>query len=160
MIDGAPYTDEFSILVTMPDISNFTTIAIISDMITVKRFSNSKKFESYLSSAPKVDSSDEKTSIKNTIKMGHRLSISMIAQSLNHFIDSKYKISYWNNKLGMHKKKGKVRMGVCRKMLTVFIKCSNMNYWTNIALNLSTFIPLHHNFSHRSPIIYNSSLQK
>lgn len=137
LVEGATYIDDISILVTMPGISIFAAIAIISDIITVKRFSNSKKFVSYLRSAPKVDSSNEKTIVKNTNKMGRKQSICFVSQSLNHFIDSNYKISHWYNKLGLYKKKGKIRMGACRRMLTVvyqMLKHKKAYYYINESL--------------------------
>ena len=61
--EGRHYLKEIDILTSMRGISVFTAIAIIADIITVKRFSNSKKFASYLRSTPKVESSNEKTII-------------------------------------------------------------------------------------------------
>ncbi len=118
-IAGAPYMKEIDILTSMQGISIFTAIAIISDIIDVKRFSNSKKFASYLRSAPKVESSNEKTLIKSTNKQGRKLTVALLYQSLNHFINSNRSIENWYYKLSKYKKVGKVRMGTCRRFITV-----------------------------------------
>jgi len=118
-IMGSPYMKEIDILTSMQGISVFTAIAIISDIIDVKRFSNSKKFASYLRSAPKVESSNDKTIIKSTNKQGRKLTISLLYQSLNHFINSNRSIEHWYDKLSEYKKVGKVRMGTCRRFITV-----------------------------------------
>ncbi|QEN04089.1 IS110 family transposase [Thiospirochaeta perfilievii] len=118
-IAGSPYMKEIDILTSMQGISVFTAIAIISDIIDVKRFSNSKNFASYLRSAPKVESSNEKTLIKSTNKQGRKLTIALLYQSLNHFINSNRAIEHWYDKLSEYKKVGKVRMGTCRRFITV-----------------------------------------
>lgn len=118
-IAGSPYMKEIDILTSMQGISVFTAIAIISDVIDVKRFSNSKKFAAYLRSTPKVESSNDKTLIKSTNKQGRKLSISLLYQSLNHFINSNRSIENWYYKLSKYKKVGKVRMGTCRRFITV-----------------------------------------
>ena len=118
-IAGAPYMKEIDILTSMQGISIFTAVAIISDIIDVKRFSNSKKFASYLRSTPKVESSNAKTLIKSTNKQGRKLTVSLLYQSLNHFINSNRSIEHWYYKLSQYKKVGKVRMGTCRRFITV-----------------------------------------
>lgn len=130
-ITGAPYKKEIDILTSMQGISVFTAIAIISDIIDVKRFSDSKKFASYLRSAPKVESSNEKTLIKSTNKQGRKLTISLLYQSLNHFIDSNRSIENWYYKLSKYKKVGKVRMGTCRRFITVIYQLLKKEeyYW-------------------------------
>ena len=56
LLEGAVYIKEINILTSMRGLSVFTAIAIISDIITVRRFQNSKKFSSYLRSTPRVES--------------------------------------------------------------------------------------------------------
>ncbi len=118
-IAGAPYIKEIDLLTSMQGISVFTAIAIMSDIIDVNRFSNSKKFASYLRSAPKVENSNNKTLIKSTNKQGRKLTVALLYQSLNHFINSNRSIENWYYKLSKYKKVGKVRMGTCRRFITV-----------------------------------------
>ncbi len=116
--EGHYYLKEIDILTSMRGISVFTAIAIISDIITVKRFSNSKKFASYLRSAPKVESSNEKTIIKSTNKAGRKVSITLLSQALNHYRDASPNVKRWYDRLRIYKKAGVVRMGLCRRMIT------------------------------------------
>ena len=118
LCEGSYYLKEINILTSMRGLSVFTAIAIISDIITVKRFSNSKKFASYLRSTPRVASSNEKTIIKSTNKAGRKVSITLLSQGLNHFRNSNPKIGRWYDRLRVYKKAGVVRMGMCRRVIT------------------------------------------
>lgn len=126
---GAPYMKEIDILTSMQGISVLSAIAIISDIITVKRFSDSKHFASYLRSTPKVESSNDKTYIKNTNKQGRKLTVTFLYQSLNHFINSNPRITHWYYKLSEYKKVGKVRMGTCRRFITVIYQIRNRQFY-------------------------------
>jgi transposase len=53
-----PYMKEIQILRSMKGIRVFIAIAVITDIIRVERFRNSKAFTSYLRSAPKVANSN------------------------------------------------------------------------------------------------------
>lgn len=118
LCEGSFYMKEINILTSMRGLSIFTAIAIISDIITVKRFSNSKKFASYLRSTPRVSSSNEKTIIKSTNKAGRKVAITLLSQGLNHFRNSNPKMGRWHDRLRVYKKAGIVRMGMCRKVIT------------------------------------------
>lgn len=115
---GREYIKEIDILTSMKGISVMTAIAIIADIATVERFPNSKHFTSYLRSAPGVDSSNETTKVKKTTKFGRKLSVTLLTQSLNYFRDSNPKLRRWYDKtLPSHSKsKGKIRMGLCRRV--------------------------------------------
>jgi len=114
---GSRYMKEIDIITSMKGISVFTAIAIIADIITVKRFSNSKKFSNYLRSTPKVESSNEKTIIKSTNKCGRKVAITLLSQSLNHYRDASPYARRWSERLRQYKKPGVVRMALCRKMI-------------------------------------------
>jgi transposase len=116
--EGRHYLKEIDILTSMRGISVFIAIAIIADIITVKRFSNSKKFASYLRSTPKVESSNEKTIIKSTNKAGRKVAITLLSQALNHYRDASPQARRWHDRLRLYKKAGVVRMGLCRRMIT------------------------------------------
>jgi transposase len=109
---------QIDILTSMSGISVITAIAIIADIIDISRFKNSKHFASYLRSAPQVESSNEHTVIKSTNKAGRKLSITLLSQSLNHFRDDNKKINDWYTKLSVYKKKGIIRMALCRRVFT------------------------------------------
>lgn len=118
LLEGAVYIKEINILTSMRGLSVFTAIAIISDIITVRRFQNSKKFSSYLRSTPRVESSNEKTIIKSTNKSGRKVAITLLSQGLNHFRDNNPNIRRWHDRLRVYKKPGIVRMGLCRRVIT------------------------------------------
>ncbi len=118
LVTAHPFMHEIELLTTMKGLSTFTAAAIMSDIETVNRFPNSKAFTSYLRSAPRVESSNTKTIIKSTNKSGRKLSIVLLSQSLNHFRDADPALKAWNDRLTQYKKKGLVRMGVCRKAFT------------------------------------------
>ena len=115
---GADYYQEVEILTSLRGISVKTALAIIADVGDVTRFANSKHFCSYLRSTPVVDSSNETTKIKSTTKFGRTLTITLIAQSLNHFRDANPKLNRWYNKYDGYKSKGKIRMALMRRTLT------------------------------------------
>jgi transposase len=115
---AAPFIHEIDILTSMSGISVMTAIAIVADIIDISRFKNAKKFAAYLRSAPRVESSNEKTIIKSTNKAGRKVSITLLSQSLNHFRDANPKLDSWYTRLSEYKKKGVVRMALCRRVFT------------------------------------------
>jgi len=114
-----PYMAQIDILTSMKGISVITPIALIADISELSRFKNSKKLASYLRSAPGVDSSNETVRNLSTNKMGRKLSVTLLSQSLNHFRDSNLKIKKWyQTKIDQGKKRGKIRMAICRRVFT------------------------------------------
>ncbi|GHU20560.1 IS110 family transposase [Spirochaetia bacterium] len=117
LVQGEPFMREIGILTSMKGISVFIAIAIITDIIEVSRFKNSKHFTSYLRSAPKVSNSNTSTSIKGTNKQGRKLAATLLTQSLNHVLDSSLKLRRWYERLCEYKKAGLVRTGLRRRVL-------------------------------------------
>jgi transposase len=124
---GQRFMSQIETLTSMTGISVVTSLAIIADVVDVKRFPNAKHFTSYLRSAPTVESSNDKTIIKSTNKAGRRLSITLLSQSLNHFRDSNRKLNRWNEKMSAYKKKGVVRMALCRKVFSEIFQMMKKN---------------------------------
>ena len=114
---AAPFLREIDILTSMKGVSVFIAIAIIADIINVKRFKNSKAFTSYLRSAPRVSNSNTSLSIRGTNKKGRKLSATLITQSLIHILDASPKLKAWYMKLTEYKKAGLVRSGLRRRVL-------------------------------------------
>ena len=117
-VKAEPFMREIDILTSMTGVSVMAAIAVIADVIDVGRFKNAKHFASYLSSAPRVESSNTTTVIKSTNKAGRKVSLTMLSQSLNHFRDSNRALNAWYEKASVFKKKGVVRMALCRKVIT------------------------------------------
>ena len=108
---------QIEILTSMKGVSVFIAIAIITDIIDVNRFRNSKAFTSYLRSAPKVSNSNTSESTRGTNKKGRKLSAALLSQSLNHVMNSSRKLQRWYDRLCEYKKPGLVRTGLRRRVL-------------------------------------------
>ena len=135
---GAQFISQIEILTSMTGVSVITAIAVIADVYDVSRFRNSKHFASYLRSAPRVESSNDKTIIKSTTKAGRKLSITLLSQSLNHFRDSNRTLSQFYERASIFKKKGIVRMALCRRVITQIyqmLKKQEYHYFCNPVLH-------------------------
>ena len=135
---GTAFMPMIEILTSMSGISIITAIAIIADAIDVSRFKNSKHFASYLRSVPRVESSNGNTVIKSTSKAGRKLSITLLSQSLNHFRDENKKLNNWYERVSIFKKKGIVRMALCRRVITEIyqmLKKGEYHYFRNPLLH-------------------------
>jgi len=117
LIHAEPFMREIDILTSMKGVSVFIAIAIITDIIEVSRFPNSKTFTSYLRSAPRVSTSNTSTSIRGTNKKGRKLSATLLTQSLNHVLNASVKLKRWYDRLCEYKKAGLVRTGLRRRIL-------------------------------------------
>ena len=129
---AAPFIHQIDILTSMKGVSVLAAAAIISDIVSIERFPDSKHFTSYLRSAPRVESSNEKTIIKSTNKAGRKMSIVFLSQSMNHFRDANPNICRWYERLTEYKKKGLVRMGLCRRAFSQIyqmLKKDEYNYF-------------------------------
>ena len=84
----------------------------------MSRFANSKKFSAYLRNTPRAESSNGKTVSKSTNKAGRKLSITLLSQALKHFRDSNEKLTVWYGRLSVYKKKGIIRIALCRRVFT------------------------------------------
>jgi transposase len=132
------FMPQIEILTSMSGISVITAIAVIADIIDVSRFRNSKHFASYLRSAPRVESSNDKTIIKSTTKAGRKLSITLLSQSLNHFRDENKQLNRWYERVSIFKKKGIIRMALCRRVITEIyqmLKKEEFHYFRNPVLH-------------------------
>jgi transposase len=135
---GVPFMGQIELLTSMSGISVVTAIAVIADIIDISRFRNSKHFASYLRSVPRVESSNEKTIIKSTTKAGRKLSITLISQALNHFRDQNETLNQWYERAKVFKKKGVIRMALCRRVMTQIyqmLKKEEYHYFRNPKLH-------------------------
>jgi len=135
---GAQFLPQIEILTSMTGISVISAIAVIADIFDISRFRNSKHFASYLRSAPRVESSNDKTIIKSTTKAGRKLSITLLSQSLNHFRDNNKTLAGFYERASVYKKKGVVRMAICRRVITQIyqmLKKHEYHYFRNPVLH-------------------------
>ena len=76
--------------------------------------------------------------IKSTTKAGRKLSITLLSQSLNHFRDSNKSLTQFYEKASVYKKKGVVRMALCRRVITQvyqMLKKQEYHYFCNTVLH-------------------------
>lgn len=116
LVRAEDYMSEIEILTSMKGISVFIAIAIISDIICVSRFKNSKHFTSYLRSALKVQNSNTSVSHRGTNKKGRKLSATLLTQVLLHVLSASPKLNNWYERLKQYKKAGLVRTGLRRRV--------------------------------------------
>jgi transposase len=116
LLRAAPYLKEIDILTSLKGVSVFIAIAIITDIIEVNRFKDSKHFTSYLRSAPHVANSNTSVSIRGTQKKGRKLSATLLSESLNHVLKASSKLDKWYNRMIQYKKPGLVRTGLRRRV--------------------------------------------
>jgi len=126
---GVYFLDNIDILTSMRGISVFMALALLADIGDISRFRNSKKLASYLRSAPGIDSSNQTTRILSVNKQSRKLAISFLTQALAHFKTTNPKLKSWTEKKDGKKGKGKLRMAVCRKVITeIFQMLSKKQY--------------------------------
>jgi len=114
---GAKYYHEIEILTSIKGISVLTALALIADIADIKRFPNAKHLCSYLRSAPSVESSNNTTKVKATNKFSRKLSMTFLTQEIQHFKNAIAPLKDWYDHKTKNVKKGKVRMGACRKII-------------------------------------------
>jgi transposase len=117
LLAGRPFMAQIEILTSMKGVSVFIAIAIIADSIDVRRFKNSKAFNSYLRSVPKVSNSNTSVNVRGTNKKGRKLASTLLTQSLNHILKASVKLGRWYDRLSEYKKAGVVRTGLRRRVL-------------------------------------------
>jgi len=126
---GVHFLDKIDILTSMRGISVFMALALLADIGDISRFKNSKKLASYLRSAPGIDSSNQTTRILSVNKQSRKLAISFLTQALAHFKTTNPKIRAWTEKKDGKKGKGKLRMAVCRKVITEIYQMLSKNQY-------------------------------
>jgi transposase len=118
LIKGKIFEYEIELLTSIKGISPFIAIAVMSDVVDIRRFKNAKHFCSYLRAAPGIDASGDKTKIGKVNKHSRNLTMGLLVESMNHFRNGSSKIEAFYQKKSKGKSKGKVRVAVVRKMLT------------------------------------------
>ena len=115
---GEKYKVQIDLLTSIKGISVFTALALISDIADIGRFKNEKHLASYLRSTPSVDSSNSVTRVGKTSKLGRKLSITLLTQSVTHFRNGNPNLQSWVDKHA-EKSRGKIRMALCRKLICI-----------------------------------------
>lgn len=137
---GSKYYQTIDLLATIRGVSVIAACAIIADVGKVERFSNSKKFCSYLRTTPRVVSSNETVKILNVNRHSRSLALTYIVEGLNFMIPASPRLSRWYyyKTVTEKQKKGKMRLGAAHIMFKViyqmlkhrepFRYCDDANY--------------------------------
>ena len=119
LLEGRIFEKEIDKLISMKGISVFIAIAIMTDIADIERFSSSKKFTSYLRTAPKISASNNSVKIGCINRQSRKLSLTLICQSLIHvYKSSDYLYDFYQSKR-KGKKAGEARIAVARKAFTM-----------------------------------------
>lgn len=111
------YKNEIDILLSIPGFTFLTSLALLADIGTVHRFSNAKKFCSYLRVAPVIKESNCNTKMGSVNKNSRSLTVTILTQSVLHFRKSSSYFSCFYDRLKSGKSYGKTRVALIRKIL-------------------------------------------
>lgn len=128
------YEKEVKIIVSVTGVSILTSLALKADYADVNRFSNSRHFTSYLRTAPCIDESNSSTRIGSVNKNSRKLALGLLIQGLPHYWESNETAKNFREKKIQGKSKGKVRIAMARKLMTVIycmLKRNELYRYTN-----------------------------
>lgn len=111
------YEKEIRLLTTIPGISPFLAVALMSDIVDISRFPSAKKLCAYLRTAPSVRSSNQTRHLGPVSKQGRSLSITLLTQSANHFKTASPQMERFYTRLREGKNACKVRVALIRKVV-------------------------------------------
>ncbi|MBN2737124.1 MAG: IS110 family transposase [Spirochaetales bacterium] len=147
------FKNEIHLLLTIKGFSAFTAIALLTDIVDVKRFKTAKKFTCYLRTTPRIKSSNKTTHMNNLNRCGRSLTVTLLTQSLLHFKVAGPYFTEFYNRLRKGKSAGKSRLALIRKVLTAayymlkrgteFFWKDNVNYQRKVH-NLDLMITAFH----------------
>lgn len=126
------FKDNVLLLLTINGFSAFTAIALLTDIVDIKRFKNAKKFTCYLRTTPRIKESNKTTHIGNLNRCGRTLTVTLMTQSLKHFKESGSYFQVFYTRLRKGKSAGKARLALIRKVLTsayYMLKRKNEFFW-------------------------------
>jgi transposase len=112
------FPKEVTKLISIKGFSPFTSVALMTDICTIERFTNSKKFCSYLRTAPKVTASNNTVHLGKINKRGRTLTCSLLTQSVIHIGNANQHFINFKERLQKGKKACTVRIAIIRKILT------------------------------------------
>jgi transposase len=116
-IAHAEFDNQIRLLTSIKGISPFLASAIMADIMDVNRFANAKHMCSYLRAAPKIKASGDSTQVGKLNKQSRGLTMSLMAESVTHFVNSSKKMTEFYASKIKGKSAGKVRVAVIRKIL-------------------------------------------
>jgi len=110
---------EIEILTTIPGISPFIALALMTDICDINNFANPKKLCSYFGIVPKGKSSNNKKWSGKITKKGRKLSRYLLSQMILHFIKSSKLYEEQYLRLKKEKCSGKAIIAMMRKLVVI-----------------------------------------
>lgn len=138
--EGSFFKKEIAILTSIRGISPFIAVAVMADIVDIKRFKNAKNLCSYLRAAPTVDSSNKVTKIGKVNKQSRDLTMSLLPEIVLHLRKSSKKYEAFYQKKAKGKSKGKVRVAILRKIIVAMynmLKKEELYYYRDKKNHLS-----------------------
>jgi transposase len=111
------FPKEIELLMSIRGFSPLTAIALMSDAVDVNRFSNAKRFCSYLRVAPKVTASNKTVHLGTVNKKSRSTTCSLLTQSVLHFAEAGEHMNQFYERVKVGKSPGKYRIALVRKVL-------------------------------------------
>jgi len=111
------FPKEIDLLLSIPGFGVLTSIVLLSDIDTVSRFQNAKKFCAYLRTAPRIKESNATTYLGRVTKQSRSMTCSILTQSVLHFKTAGPHLSSFYIRVRQGKSAGKSRIALIRKML-------------------------------------------
>ena len=108
---------EIELLLSIKGFSVFTAVVLMGDVVDINRFRNVKRFCSYLRTAPRTKSSNEKTHVGAVNRKSRSMTCTVLTQAVVHFGKIDPHISEFYGRVKVGKSAGKARIAVIRKIL-------------------------------------------
>jgi transposase len=110
------FPEQVDALIGISGVSIFGASILMADIVDIQRFKNAKKLTSYLHSAPRVDSSNDRTKIGHINKCGRKASFGILLQSANHLPKSIPALGRYKSKV-VGKAANKIRAAMVGKTI-------------------------------------------
>jgi transposase len=113
------FREELEILMTIPGISLFIGMAIMTDIADINNFKNARKLSSYLGIVPKSRESNQKVRYGKITKKGRKVARAFMSQMVFHFINSNDFYTEFYEEKKKAKGSGKAIVAMMRKLAVI-----------------------------------------
>ena len=131
------FAKQIELLLSIRGFSAFTAIVLMADVVDVARFSNAKKFCSYLRVAPITKASNQSVHVGPVNRQSRSTTCTLLTQSVMHLAAIEPHIAEFHRRVKVGKSAGKVKIAVIRKTLVSayhMLKKNQKCYWINQTL--------------------------
>lgn len=125
------FKEQIELLMTIPGISLFMGMAIITDISDIENFKNAKRLCSYLGIVPRTSESNKKIKHGKITKKGRKTARTFLSQMIFHFINSSefYKDLYEEKKKARGSSKAIVAMMRRLTVIIYYMLTKKQNYY-------------------------------